>query len=54
MPNPLQLRPHEDNEMPLDRIAKMNWNSTQFDHASPIPIKAGRDVGRVLRHVSFA
>ena len=61
VPNPLQLRPHEDNETSLEKIAeeilaltKMNWNSTQFDHASPIPIRAAKDVGRVLRHVSFA
>lgn len=61
VPNALQLRPHDDNETSLDRIAaevlaltKMNWNSTQFDQALPIPIRAAREVGRVLRHVSFA
>lgn len=61
VPNALQLRPHEENETSLEKIAaevlaltKMNWNSTQFDHASPIPIRAAKEVGRVLRHVSFA
>ena len=59
-PNPLFLRPH-NNDTPLATIAeevlaltKMNWNSTQFDQASPIPIKAARQVGKVLKHVSFA
>jgi len=61
VPNALQLRPHEDNETSLADIAtevlaltKLNWNSTQFDAALPIPIRAARDVGRVLKHVSFA
>ncbi|WCP14062.1 hypothetical protein sphantq_02504 [Sphingobium sp. AntQ-1] len=61
VPNALQLRPHEDNETSLDKIAaevlaltKMNWNSTQFDQALPIPIRAAREVGRVLRHVSYS
>jgi hypothetical protein len=59
-PNPLFLRPH-NNDTPLATIAeevlaltKMNWNSTQFDQASPIPIKAARQVGKVLKHVSYA
>ena len=33
-------------------IAKMNWNATQFDSALPITLKAARQVGEVLRHVS--
>lgn len=60
MPNAIQLRPHEC-ETSLEDIAseilaltKMNWNSTQFDHALPIPIRAAREVGRVLKHVSYA
>jgi hypothetical protein len=32
-------------------LTKMNWNTTQFDGAQPIPIRAARQVGRVLRHV---
>jgi hypothetical protein len=29
----------------------MNWNSTQFDEASPITIRAAHVVGRVLKHI---
>jgi len=29
----------------------MNWNSTQFDGALPIPLRAARQVGQVLKHV---
>jgi hypothetical protein len=32
---------------------KMNWNSTQFDQATPIRIRAARQVGRVLKYVPF-
>ena len=32
-------------------LSKMNWNITQFDGALPIPIRAGRQVGRVLKHL---
>lgn len=59
IPRPLNLRPH-DCETPLASLAsevlaltKMNWNSTQFDQALPIPIRAARQVGRVLKHVSY-
>lgn len=57
VPGPLMLRPYS-NDTPLSGIAsdvlalsKMNWNSTQFDGALPIPIRAARQVGKVLRHV---
>ena len=57
VPHPLMLRPHR-HDTPLTDIArdtlaltKMNWNTTQFDGALPIPIKAARQVGRVLKHV---
>ncbi len=57
VPRPIRLR--------LDRVAssatsladetlaltKMNWNNTQFDGASPITLRAAREVGRVLRYV---
>lgn len=33
-------------------LTKMNWNTTQFDQALPIPILAARKVGRVLKYVS--
>lgn len=59
VPRPLMLRPHVcDTSMPelaadVLALTKMNWNSTQFDQALPIPIRAARQVGRVLKHVSF-
>lgn len=59
VPNPLQLRPYEC-ETPLATLAsemvaltKLNWNSTQLDQALPIPLRGAREVGRVLRHVSY-
>ena len=60
VPRPLLLRPYACDsslaELAAELLAltKMNWNSTQFDQASPIPIRAARQVGRVLKHVSFA
>lgn len=59
VPRPLLLRPHRcDSSLPelaaeVLALTKMNWNSTQFDQASPIPIRAARQVGRVLKHVRF-
>jgi len=59
VPRPLLLRPHCCDsslaELAAEVLAltKMNWNTTQFDQASPIPIRAARQVGRVLKHVSF-
>jgi hypothetical protein len=57
VPRPLLLRPYT-NDTPLTDIGgeilaltKMNWNSTQFDGASAIPIRAARQVGKVLKHV---
>lgn len=59
VPSPLQLRPYEC-ETPLLDIAaemmaltKLNWNSTQLDGKLPIPIRAAREAGRVLKHVSY-
>lgn len=56
-PCPLMLRPYS-HDTPIGDIArdvldlsKMNWNSTQFDGALPIPIRAARQVGKVLKHV---
>jgi hypothetical protein len=57
VPRPIMIRPHtHDTPMPdLGReflaLTKMNWNTTQFDGALPIPIRAARQVGKVLRHV---
>lgn len=60
VPTPLQLRPFEC-ETPLSSLAqeimaltKLNWNSTQLDQKLPIPIRAAKEVGRVLKHVSYA
>lgn len=59
-PHPLLLRPFSC-DTPLIQIgeemlglSKMNWNSTQFDQALPIPIRAARQVGKILKHVSDA
>ena len=58
VPRPLLLRPHQCDTPISDlgaevlALTKMNWNSTQFDQASPIPIHAARKVGRVLKYVS--
>ena len=60
VPCPLLLRPYSCDsslaELAAEVLAltKMNWNTTQFDQASPIPIRAARQVGRVLKHVSFS
>ena len=57
VPNPLLLRPYA-NDTPISDLArdmlaltKMSWNTTQFDGALPIPIRAARQVGKVLKHV---
>lgn len=57
VPRPLLLRPCS-NDSPVSDIArdvlalsKMSWNSTQFDGALPIPIRAAKQVGKVLKHV---
>ena len=34
-------------------LTKVNWKSTQFDQKLLAPIKAPREVGRVLKHVPF-
>ena len=57
VPNPLMLRPHTADTPIMDitrevlALTKMNWNSTQFDGALPVPIRAARQVGRILKHV---
>lgn len=57
MPRPLMIRRHSL-DTPMAEVAKeilaltkMNWNTTQFDGARPIPIRAARQVDKVLRHV---
>lgn len=60
VPRPLLLVPHENSDSALSKLAeevlaltKVNWNSTQFDQKLPAPIKAAREVGRILKHVEF-
>lgn len=60
VPRPLLLVPHEDSDSNILAIAKdvlaltkVNWNTTQFDQKLPAPIKAAREVGRILKHVDF-
>lgn len=59
VPQPIMLRPYrrESTLADLSRetlsLTKMNWNSTQFDGALPITLRASRVVGRVLKHVSI-
>ena len=60
VPRPLLLRPHSCDSSLAEVVAevlaltKMNWNTTQFDQVSPIPIRAARQVGKVLKRVSFS
>jgi hypothetical protein len=60
VPRPLLLVPHENSDSAIGTIAeevlaltKVNWNTTQFDQKLPAPIKAAREVGRILKHVGF-
>lgn len=60
VPRPLLLVPHKNSDSSLLRLAedvlaltKVNWNSTQFDQKLPAPIKASREVGRILKHIKF-
>ena len=60
VPRPLLLVPHENTDSGLLALAKdvlaltkVNWNTTQFDQKLPAPIKAAREVGRILKHVEF-
>ena len=60
VPRPLLLVPHENSDSVILTLAKdvlaltkVNWNTTQFDQKLPAPIKAARDVGRILKHIDF-
>lgn len=57
-PRPLLLCPHESSDSTISRIAeevfsltKINWNSTQMNQRLPIPIRAARKVGEVLKYM---
>jgi len=58
VPSPLLLCPHESCESTISEIAeeifsltKINWNSTQMNQKLPIPIRASRKVGEVLKYL---
>lgn len=57
-PRPLLLCPHESCDSTIAQIAeevfsltKINWNSTQMNQRLPIPIRAARKVGEVLKYM---
>ncbi len=57
VPRPLQYRieygdcTSRSAGVELLELTKMNWNSTQFDNAEPISVRAARQVGSILKHV---
>ena len=60
VPRPLLLVPHEHSDSSILALAKdvmaltkVNWSTTQFDQKFPAPIKAAREVGRILKHIEY-
>ena len=58
-PKPLLLCPYNRGDSTIAQIAsevlaltKVNWNSTQMNQKLPIPIRAARAVGEVLKYIS--
>lgn len=58
-PRPLLLCKHQSSDSTIADIAhevlsltKLNWNSTQMNQKLPIPIRAARKVGEVLKYVT--
>jgi hypothetical protein len=58
-PRPLLLCPYKGSDSTVAQIAnevlaltKVNWNSTQMNQKLPIPIRAARSVGEVLKYVT--
>jgi hypothetical protein len=58
-PRPLLLCPHKSSDSSIAQIAKevlsltkINWNSTQMNQKLPIPIRAARTVGEILKYVN--
>ncbi len=56
-PRPLLICPHESSDNTVEQIAKevlsltkINWNSTQMNQKLPVPIRAARKVGEVLKY----
>ena len=57
-PRPLLLCPHKSCDSTIAQLAeevfsltKINWNSTQMNQRLPIPIRAARTVGEVLKYM---
>lgn len=58
-PRPLLLCPYKGSDSTITQIAreilaltKINWNSTQMNQKLPIPIRAARAVGEVLKYTT--
>lgn len=58
-PKPLLICPHSRSDSTVKTLAeevfsltKVNWNSTQMNQKLPIPIRAARSVGEVLKYVT--
>jgi hypothetical protein len=58
-PRPLLICPHERSDSTVAQLAdeifsltKINWNSTQMNQKLPIPIRAARAVGEILKYVT--
>ena len=58
-PRPLLICPHKRSDSTVAQLAdeilsltKINWNSTQMNQKLPIPIRAARAVGEVLKYVT--
>ena len=58
-PRPLLLCPYKGHDSTIAQIAaevlaltKVNWNSTQMNQKLPIPIRAARAVGEVLKYAT--
>lgn len=58
-PNPLLICSHPGSDSTVERLAeeifsltKINWNSTTMSQREPIPIRAARSVGGVLKHLA--
>lgn len=58
VPKTLLMRCQETDQTPRQlaseilALTKLNWNNTQFDAFYPITLKAARQVGDILRHLS--
>ncbi|GLK85516.1 argonaute/piwi family protein [Ancylobacter defluvii] len=58
-PKPLLICPHSRSDSTVKTLAeevfsltKVNWNSTQMNQKLPIPIRAARNVGEILKYVT--